>query len=479
MIPLRRKILLKAFKTFDVLNISFCLFLAASVFSHRIELLSMHQVFQIPVKVKVFAFFLVSLLTWHIVFSIFALYRSKRFSNQWKETVDVIKATSFGSLAIYIEGILLGIDTLTPVFLVFFWIISTLITILSRLVLRYLLRQIRIRGRNLRHVLVIGTNPSAIQFAQTIIESPQLGYRVVGFVDNEWPGIENFRNKGFQLVCDFKKFPDFVRNHVVDEVVLSLPVKSLYDRASQIVSLCEEQGIVIRYLSNIFNMQIAHSKDEQFQGYQITGLHNGSMGGWQIAVKRIMDFSLSLISLLVFLPLFIATALAIMLMSPGPVFFIQERVGLNKRRFRLYKFRTMVPDAEEKQSELEQLNEVSGPVFKIKDDPRITPVGRFLRKTSIDELPQLINVLKGDMSLVGPRPLPVRDYEGFDTDWHRRRFSVRPGITCLWQAQGRSSIAFEKWMKLDLQYIDQWSLWFDIKFLIKTIPAVVRGTGSA
>ena len=280
-------------------------------------------------------------------------------------------------------------------------------------------------------------------------------------------------------MCNFKKFPDFVRNNVIDEVVLSLPVKSLYDRASQIVSLCEEQGIVIRYLSNIFNMQIAHSKDEQFQGYQITGLHNGSMGGWQIAVKRIMDFSLSLISLLVFLPLFIATALAIKLMSPGPVFFIQERVGLNKRRFRLYKFRTMVPDAEEKQSELEQLNEVSGPVFKITDDPRITPVGRFLRKTSIDELPQLVNVLKGDMSLVGPRPLPVRDYEGFDTDWHRRRFSVRPGITCLWQIQGRSSIAFEKWMKLDLQYIDQWSLWFDIKILLKTIPAVLRGTGSA
>ena len=476
--PVRRQILHKAFKTFDVLNMSFCLFLAASVFSHRIELLSMSQVFQILVKVQVIVFFLVSLLTWHMVFSIFALYQSKRFSNQWKETVDVIKATSVGSLAIYIEGILLGIDTLTPVFLVFFWIISSLITILSRLVLRYLLRQIRIRGRNLRHMLVIGTNPSAIQFAQTIIESPELGYRVVGFVDNEWPGIEDFRNKGFQLVCDFKKFPDFVRNHVVDEVVLSLPVKSLYDQASQIVSLCEEQGIVIRYLSNIFNMKIAHSKDEQFQGYQITGLHTGSMGGWQITVKRIMDFSLSLISLLVFLPLFIATALAIKLMSPGPVFFIQERVGLNKRRFRLYKFRTMIPDAQKKQSELENLNEVSGPVFKIQDDPRITRIGKFIRKTSIDELPQLINVLKGEMSLVGPRPLPVRDYTGFNEDWHRRRCSAKPGITCLWQVNGRSSIPFEKWMELDMEYIDQWSLGLDLKILFKTIPAVVKRSGA-
>jgi lipopolysaccharide/colanic/teichoic acid biosynthesis glycosyltransferase len=161
------------------------------------------------------------------------------------------------------------------------------------------------------------------------------------------------------------------------------------------------------------------------------------------------------------------------------VFFIQERVGLNKRTFRLYKFRTMVADAEERQAEIEHLNEARGPVFKIRNDPRLTPVGKFLRKTSIDELPQLFNVLKGDMSLVGPRPLPVRDYQGFDQDWQRRRFSVRPGITCLWQINGRSSIPFEKWMELDLQYIDQWSLWMDFKILAKTIPVVLKGTGAA
>ena len=177
-------------------------------------------------------------------------------------------------------------------------------------------------------------------------------------------------------------------------------------------------------------------------------------------------------------PLFVLTACLIKLTSAGPVFFIQDRVGLNKRRFRLYKFRTMVADAEEKQAELEDLNEVSGPVFKIKDDPRITSFGNFLRKTSIDELPQLINVLKRDMSLVGPRPLPVLDYNGFDQDWHRRRFSVRPGITCLWQVKGRSSIPFEQWMQLDMEYIDTWSLWLDLKILTKTIPAVLQGSGA-
>jgi len=179
------------------------------------------------------------------------------------------------------------------------------------------------------------------------------------------------------------------------------------------------------------------------------------------------------------LPLFVLTAVLIRLTSRGPAVFVQKRLGLNKRHFGIYKFRTMVVDAEKRMKEIEHLNEVTGPVFKIKNDPRITPLGRFLRKTSIDELPQLFNVLKGDMSLVGPRPLPIRDYEGFNEDWQRRRFSVRPGITCLWQIGGRSSISFEKWMELDLQYIDKWSLKLDMEILVKTIPAVLRGSGAA
>ena len=153
-------------------------------------------------------------------------------------------------------------------------------------------------------------------------------------------------------------------------------------------------------------------------------------------------------------------------------------MGLNKRRFKLYKFRTMTDGAEARQEELECFNEACGPVFKIKNDPRITRLGRFLRKTSIDELPQLFNVLKGDMSLVGPRPLPVRDYNGFSEDWQRRRFSVRPGITCLWQVNGRSNTSFEHWMELDMKYIDTWSFQLDLKILLLTIPAVLRGSGA-
>jgi len=162
----------------------------------------------------------------------------------------------------------------------------------------------------------------------------------------------------------------------------------------------------------------------------------------------------------------------------GPIFFVQERVGYNKRRFEFYKFRTMTSDAEKRQAEMEHLNEVSGPVFKIKDDPRVTKIGKILRKTSMDELPQLFNVLKGDMSFVGPRPLPIRDYKRFEKNWQKRRLSVRPGLTCLWQIQGRNELSFEKWIELDMEYIDHWSLLLDLKILVKTIPAVVRGTGA-
>ena len=205
-------------------------------------------------------------------------------------------------------------------------------------------------------------------------------------------------------------------------------------------------------------------------------ISTGAMRGWQLRVKRLLDFTVSLVLLIISAPVLLVTAICVKLSSAGPVFFIQERVGLSKRIFRMYKFRTMCAGAEQRQAELEHLNEAGGPVFKIKNDPRITGIGRFLRKTSIDELPQLVNILKGEMSLVGPRPLPLRDYRGFTEDWHRRRVSVKPGVTCLWQINGRSEVSFEKWMELDMEYIDRWSPWLDIKILIKTIPAVFKGS---
>jgi exopolysaccharide biosynthesis polyprenyl glycosylphosphotransferase len=236
---------------------------------------------------------------------------------------------------------------------------------------------------------------------------------------------------------------------------------------------------VVRFLPGLFNLKLARPRADEFEGDPLITLSTGRMDGWPIVLKRVLDITLSVLVLLLLAPLLLLVAVLIKMTSEGPVFFTQDRLGLNKRRFKICKFRTMVVDAEQKQAALEHLNEQQGPVFKIQADPRITPIGRLLRKTSIDEVPQLFNVLRGEMSLVGPRPLPVRDYEGFDQDWHRRRFSVRPGITCLWQISGRNSIGFDKWMELDMRYIDEWSLWLDFRILAGTIPAVLKGTGAA
>ncbi len=199
----------------------------------------------------------------------------------------------------------------------------------------------------------------------------------------------------------------------------------------------------------------------------------------RLIVKRLIDIIGSIVALVVLAPVMLITALAIKLTSPGPAIFAQQRLGLNKRRFRMYKFRTMIVNAEACQAGLEHLNEARGPVFKIRNDPRITRIGKVLRRTSIDELPQLFNVLRGEMSLVGPRPLPVRDVARFTEAARMRRFSMRPGLTCLWQIRGRSELGFEEWMRLDLEYIDRWSLALDLLILVRTVPAVVRGVGAA
>ena len=374
---------------------------------------------------------------------------------------------------------LFHIQMASNIFLSMFWVACTILTLSSRFLLRYTLRQFRVHGRNLRNVLIVGTNPRAIRFARKIEAKPELGYRIIGFVDDDWSGTPEFHRTGFRRVSSLDRFPEFLRKQVVDEVLLCLPMSSYYRHASVIVGQCEEQGIIVRFLSDLFNLKNAKSKAAQFEGEYLLTLYTGTIDGWPLVVKRAIDFGLSLAMILLLSPLFLIVALLIKATSPGPVFFLQERLGLYKRRFRICKFRTMDPDAEAKQAALEHLNEVDGAAFKITNDPRITPIGRILRKTSIDELPQLFNVLKGDMSLVGPRPLPVRDYEGFDQDWHRRRFSVRPGITCLWQVGGRSNISFDRWMELDMEYIDNWSLLLDFKILIGTIPAVLKGSGAA
>jgi exopolysaccharide biosynthesis polyprenyl glycosylphosphotransferase len=269
-----------------------------------------------------------------------------------------------------------------------------------------------------------------------------------------------------------------IAHHPVDEVLVALPIDRYRPLVEAIVRQCEEQGIIVRVRTEMFNLQIARSHLDDLQGVPVLTIQSGPSDGWQLVAKRFIDILASTGLLITLAPLFAIVTLLIRLDSPGPVFFGQERIGFNKRRFRMLKFRTMVAEADRQQDMLEHLNEAEGPVFKIKNDPRITRVGKFLRRFSIDELPQLFNVLKGDMSLVGPRPLPVRDVDRIDVQWHKRRFSIKPGITCLWQVNGRSNIGFDDWVRMDLDYIDKWSLGLDLLILMKTIPAVFRGPGA-
>ena len=475
---LRRRILLRAAKLFDLTVMTLCFALAAVLVAHDTATVSLADFLSMRVRVRNFVLFAAFLLVWHLVFCFYHLYDSRRLSPRWQEAFDLVKATTLGSGFVCLAAFLFRLKMVTPRFALGFWFVSTATLVASRLVARNLQSHLRVRGRNLRQMLIVGTNPRAVLFARKIAATPALGYHVLGFVDRAWGGWGEFRKSGYPLASDFERFPVFLRERVVDEVVIALPMKSLYSQAARIAAICEEQGITVRVLANFFNLRLAQSKAEEFEDVSVITLGSHSTATWHHLSKRIFDFSVSLFSVIVLTPLFLVTALLIKLTSSGPVFFIQERVGLNKRRFRLFKFRTMVQGAEQRLAELEHLNEASGPVFKIKNDPRLTRPGKILRKTSIDELPQLFNVLKGDMSLVGPRPLPVRDYEGFDQDWQRRRFSVRPGITCLWQINGRSSTPFEKWMELDMEYIDHWSLGLDLKILAMTVPAVLRGAGA-
>jgi exopolysaccharide biosynthesis polyprenyl glycosylphosphotransferase len=478
--PFGRKALIHSFRLLDLLLMSLAFLLAVYVIHLQSNYVSFEEFLSMRVKIQNFLLFLAILYGWYASMEYFMLYQSRRLYNLEREIIDILKAISLGTLLLFLMGKLFRISLITPNFLMIFWLSSMLAVTISRVSLRFMLAMVRRRGRNLRSVVIVGTNPKALQFGQKIQERTELGYRVWGFVDDEWNGIQEIRQTNFPLKGNLAEFPAILREHVIDEVVVSLPMKSLYEEAARIVSLCEEQGVIVRFLSDIlFNLKFARATPEMFENTSLLTFYPCGIIGWEALAKRAIDFSFSLALLLVFSPLLAFITLAIKFSSSGPVFFVQERLGLNKRRFRLFKFRTMVPDAEAKIAELEHLNEVDGPAFKIKDDPRVTKIGKILRRTSFDELPQLINVLKGDMSLVGPRPLPVRDYNGFNQDWQRRRFSVTPGLTCLWQVNGRSNLDFEKWMQLDMEYIDHWSLWLDLKILFWTIPAVLKGSGAS
>ena len=475
----RHRLIIKLLKLYDLALVVLAFVLTTINRVNAEHTVSLGQFLSIRAKISNLFILLFAVIVCHIIFTLCGLYRSRRLTGRNSEAVDLLRATTTFITFFLALSYVFSVRMITMPFLAEFWVITTCSLLVSRIVLRLVADRVRVHGRDLRHMLILGTNERAMEFARRIMASRERGYRLLGFVDDDWPGLAALRRADFPVVSDYAGLEEFLRRNVVDEVAIYLPLASYYKHSSHVASLCQQHGITMRIHSDIFGVKYTRWRPEDFEGDQYIATYTSSSELWPRTLKRTFDIVVAGAAFVALLPLFLLAALAVKLSSPGPMFFCQERIGLNKRRFRMLKFRSMVQDAETLQANLEKLNEASGPVFKIKNDPRITPVGRFLRRSSIDELPQLLNVLAGDMSLVGPRPLPIRDYEGFHEDWQRRRFSIKPGITCLWQVGGRSDLSFEEWMQLDLKYLDEWSLWLDLKILTRTVPAVFRGAGAA
>jgi exopolysaccharide biosynthesis polyprenyl glycosylphosphotransferase len=426
-----------------------------------------------------FVFFTGFAVLWNIIFGAFGLYRSRRVGLMTDEWWDIAKAVGVGTLILSGLGLVFDLSAVNRMFIAVFFTTALFGTALFRTALRSILGGARRRGRNLRNLVIIGCGPRGAEFGREVRSRPELGYLLLGYIDEIAPPLNPLHGKPEKLLGNLEQAREILHEIEVDEVVISLPIRSYYVSIAKLIGLCEELGLIVRIPADFFESRLVHAYIDKFHDKPVLTLQAQAPAGGSTALKRVIDFFGSVAIMIVFSPLFAFLAAAIKLDSRGPVFFVQERVGLGRRKFRLIKFRTMQVDAEERQAEIEGLNEVNGAAFKIKNDPRVTRVGRFLRKTSLDEIPQMWNVFRGEMSLVGPRPLPVRDVSRFDSEWQQRRFSVRPGLTCLWQINGRHNIDFEHWMELDLQYIDNWSLALDFDILLKTVPAVLRGTGAS
>lgn len=415
---------------------------------------------------------------WNRIFTLARTYQF-RHSERWaKSLLWLSLACSLVASTMLLGAKIMGITDIGGSFPFIFWFSTLTVFIFYRLALFGVIHLARFKRHNLQHVVIIGSNKRSISLLNDL-NKRGLGINVIGFIDDEWDQESFCAEQSRPFLCSLDEFNEYISKNPVDEVFTTLPIRSFYDEISRIIDICASQGIKSRLVTDLFGRP-SHMRPEIdldsracFLNYDV-----GTLSELQHDLKRLFDVIVSSVSLLVLSPVFLVLALVIMLRDGRPVFFAQERLGLNKRLFKMFKFRTMVPDAERQQASLEALNEADGPAFKILDDPRITKIGKFLRRTSLDELPQFLNVFLGSMSLVGPRPLPVRDFELFYNDRHRVRFSVKPGITGLWQVSGRSEMEFEEWMGLDRAYIDNWSFIVDLKILIRTFSAVLSKKGA-
>ncbi|MEE4271326.1 MAG: sugar transferase [Thermoanaerobaculales bacterium] len=402
-------------------------------------------------------------------------YTSRRTVALAVEAWHVVQVVGGGVLTLAAAGWLLRLDFVSRPFLLLFGAINLAFLLGEKLALRLSARHVRSRGLNYRTLLLVGINPRSEEIARIIEEHPHWGLKLLGFVapNGSFPETVN----GLPVLGRADDLPEILQRLVVDEVFFVLSRRQLEDFEDSFL-LCSELGIRTR-VALFFPHMKSRVILEELEGIPLLTFTNTPGAIFPLFVKWLTDVVLSTILLIVLSPLMLLIGLIVWLSSKGPMLYTQQRCGLNGRRFTLYKFRTMAVDADQRLGEVAHLNQVNGPVFKARRDPRVTPIGRWLRRWSLDELPQLVNVLKGEMSLVGPRPPIPAEVERYER-WQHRRLSMKPGITGLWQVSGRAGLDdFSDWIALDLRYIDQWSLWLDFKIMLKTIPAVLFARGAA
>jgi exopolysaccharide biosynthesis polyprenyl glycosylphosphotransferase len=415
-------------------------------------------------------------LIWGVLLNHFGMYHSFR-ARKLTEVMWIVLQSAAWSFLIFCGYIYVAkITGISRIFIGADFLITTLVLLLEKTAIVIMFHHARRKGFNFRRLLIVGSGKRVETFINTVSAHSEWGLHLIGLIDRS-------PDKIGETVCDvavigtLEQIPQIVQNRVVDEVVFIVP-RSWLEDIEKYIHFLEIGGIRVSVAVDYFELQIAKAKQTHLYGFPLLTFESAPDTIWLLMIKRACDIIGSLVGLVLLAPVFLVCALLVYCSSPGPILFRQIRSGRNGRLFTLYKFRTMVVGAEGKLEELRTHNEMKGPVFKMENDPRVTKVGKYLRKLSLDELPQLWNVFVGDMSLVGPRPALPSEIEKYEP-WQRRRLSMRPGITCLWQVKGRNTITdFDTWMKLDLEYIDNWSLTLDANIVLQTIPVVLFGIGA-
>lgn len=388
------------------------------------------------------------------------------------EASSILGATSVGAMFTLAVVFLSQGYAYSRLLFIYAWVLSLLLLLLGRVGRQLVISLMRSRGKGLRNVLVVGGDNMGRMVMNIMASEPGRGYRAVGFLCDQSNG--DFGR--FKWLGPVSKLGEVLRQDEVDEVFITAPASSR-GRVMSITELCQRKRVPFKIVPDLYEISLSGVDMNDLGGIPLIGMRESSIQGVNLFLKRAMDLCVSAMVLVGASPVLLVVAAAIKLDSPGPVLFTQERLGRDGKPFKIYKFRSMKAEAEKEVAELVDLNEASGPLFKIRSDPRLTRVGRWLRRISLDEVPQLINVLKGEMALVGPRPPLASEVEVYQ-DWHKKRLEVAPGVTGLWQVSGRSELPFDEMVMLDIYYIENWSPGLDAKILLRTLPAVLSGRGA-